>query len=202
MSEDSSDEDIKIVGEDLSSPQVVDKYKDAANIANRVLNELLVQIAPGQSVYDLCFMSDNLINQLVSSVHTRIKEKGVAFPTCISVNNCAGNFSPLSAIDTYVLQQGDVAKIDLAVHIDGYVSTVAHTTVVGTIQEAITGRVADVICAAYFAGECALRLIKPGKINTEVTNAIQRVANVFNVRPVQGVLSHELSRFVVDGKKL
>lgn len=34
---------------------------------------------------------------------------------------------------------------------------------------------ADVICAAYFASECAIRLARPGKTNTDITNAIRRV---------------------------
>lgn len=37
-------------------------------------------------------------------------------------------------------------------------------TVVATAdpQQPITGKKADVICAAHFAGECALRLCRPG----------------------------------------
>ena len=47
-----------------------------------------------------------------------------------------------------------MCKLDFAVHIDGYVSTMAHT-VVATDKptEVIGGPTADVICAAYFAGE-------------------------------------------------
>jgi len=118
------------------------------------------------------------------------------------VNNCAGNYSPLTMDDNYVLKNNDVVKIDLGVHIDGYASTVAHTIIVGARETAVTGKVADVICAAYFAGELAIRLLRPGKTNTEITNAIQRVANIFNVKPLQGVLSHELTRYTLDGKKV
>jgi methionine aminopeptidase len=57
-------------------------------------------------------------------------EKGLSFPTCISVNNVVGHFSPLKSEDR-VLKEGDVAKIDLGVHIDGFVGQVAHTVVVG-----------------------------------------------------------------------
>lgn len=47
-------------------------------------------------------------------------EKGIAFPTCISVNNVVGHYSPLKSEDA-VLQKGDLAKIALGVHIDGFV---------------------------------------------------------------------------------
>ena len=57
-------------------------------------------------------------------------EKGISFPTCISVNNVVGHFSPLKTEDQ-LLKEGDVAKIALGVHIDGFVGQVAHTIVVG-----------------------------------------------------------------------
>jgi methionine aminopeptidase len=51
-----------------------------------------------------------------------------------------------------MLKEGDVAKIDLGVHIDGYVAVAAHTVVVKADQSKVTeGREADVILAAYNA---------------------------------------------------
>jgi len=150
----------------------------------------------------LCCLGDESIEGYVKDVHSKVKSKGVAFPTCISVNNCCGNYSPVFPNDSVSLVEGDVVKIDLGVHIDGYISTVAHTIIVGTLENPVTGKVADVICAAYFASECAIRLIRPGKSNTDVTNAIQKVANIFDVRPLQGVLSHDISKNVIDGKKV
>ena len=58
-------------------------------------------------------------------------EKGSAFPTCISVNNCVGHYSPLPAEDKIVIAEGDLVKIDLGVHVDGYVAVVAHTCFLG-----------------------------------------------------------------------
>lgn len=37
-------------------------------------------------------------------------EKGIAFPTCVSINNCIGNYSPLSD-DALVLSAGDVVNM-------------------------------------------------------------------------------------------
>lgn len=58
---------------------------------------------------------------------------------------------------------------ELGVHIDGYIATAAHTTVVAsTTQEPITGRAADVVAATYFAYEAAVRMLRPGvKVNLE-----------------------------------
>jgi len=117
-----------------------------------------------KKVVDICTLGDKLINDLIAGVFKTGKmEKGVAFPTCISINNCAGHFSPL-ADDTTTLKDEDLVKIDLGVHIDGFISVVAHTHIVtANPQVPITGRKADVIAAAYYASECAHRLFKPGK---------------------------------------
>jgi methionine aminopeptidase len=64
-----------------------------------------------KKVVDLCTLGDKLINDLVSGVYKTGKlEKGVAFPTCISIDNCAGHFSPL-ANDTTLLKDGDLVKM-------------------------------------------------------------------------------------------
>ena len=56
-------------------------------------------------------------------------DKGIAFPLCISVNEVCGHFSPLKEESTK-LKNGDVVKIDLGVHIDGFITMAAHTMVI------------------------------------------------------------------------
>jgi len=190
---------------DLSSPDVVDKYKSAAEIANAVMLELIQYIQPGQNIVDVCIYGDKLIEDSCAKKFQKVKRnKGVAFPTCISVNNCAGHFSPIPEDPAVVLKEGDLIKIDLGVHIDGYISQCAHTTVIGLPPDSgpISGKIADAICAAYFAAECAQRLLRPGKTNTEITRIIKQVAEVFHVNPLEGVLSHELRRNIIDGNNV
>jgi len=47
-------------------------------------------------------------------------EKGVAYPTTVSVNNIVGHYTPLKSEDS-VLVKGDLAKVSLGVHIDGWI---------------------------------------------------------------------------------
>lgn len=186
------------------TPAIVDKYKAAAEIANRVLASVVQETVAGKKVVDLCAFGDKAITEQTAAVYNKEKvEKGIAFPTCVSINNCAGHFSPLLN-DATVVADGDVVKIDLGVHIDGFVAVVAHTVIAAAAAPTAptTGRKADVICAAHFAAECVHRLIKPGKKNTEVTETIQKVADVYKAQPVEGVLSHQMKRFVIDGNNV
>jgi curved DNA binding protein len=190
---------------DLSMPAVVDKYKSAAGVANEVITKLIPEMVAGKRVVELCTLGDQLIDAGVAGIYNnpkrKVDSKGVAFPTCISVNNCAGHFSPLKD-DTTVLKDGDIVKIDLGVQIDGFISQAATTVIVGSGEVATTGRAADVICAAYYGAEVAHRLIRVGGTNSEVTAALAKVAEVFKCSPVEGVLSHQLKRYVIDGSKV
>jgi methionine aminopeptidase len=38
-------------------------------------------------------------------------KKGIAFPTCVSVNNCVCHFSPLASDTDVELKDGDVVKM-------------------------------------------------------------------------------------------
>lgn len=148
---------------DLTSPEVVTKYKSAAEIANKALQLVVSECKPGVKIVDLCEKGDSFIREQTGNMYKNVKkkiERGVAFPTCVSVNNTLCHFSPLASDET-VLQEGDMIKIDLGCHIDGFIAVVAHTHVLQ--DEPVTGRAADVIAAANTAAEVALRLVRPGK---------------------------------------
>ncbi|KAL3699035.1 hypothetical protein R1sor_017057 [Riccia sorocarpa] len=198
-----SDEENKEEKElDLTSADVVTKYKNAAEIANKALQSVVAECKAGVKVVDLCEKGDSLIRDLTANVfkHSKKKiEKGVAFPTCVSLNNTVCHFSPLAS-DESVVSAGDIVKIDLGCHIDGFVTVVAHTHVV---QEGpVTGRAADVLAAANTAAEVALRLVRPGRKNKDVTEALQKVAAAYDCKIAEGVLSHQMKQFVIDANKV
>ncbi|CAN0927827.1 ERBB-3 BINDING PROTEIN 1 [Linum grandiflorum] len=187
---------------DLSSPEVVTKYKTAAEILNKALQSVVKECKPKTKIVDLCEKGDSFIREQTCNVYKNVKkkiERGVAFPTCVSVNNVVCHFSPLAS-DERVLEEGDMVKIDMGCHIDGFIAVAAHTHVVH--DGAVTGRAADVIAAANTAAEVALRLVRPGKKNKDVTEAVQKVAAAYDCKIVEGVLSHQLKQFVIDGNKV
>ncbi|KAG9269096.1 proliferation-associated protein 2G4b [Astyanax mexicanus] len=198
MSEDEQQE--QTIAEDL----VVTKYKMGADIANRALKAVTEAAKPGVSVLSLCEKGDAFIAAETGKVFKKEKEikKGIAFPTCVSVNNFVCHFSPLKSDPDYTLQDGDLVKIDLGVHVDGFISNVAHSFVVGASKDApVTGRKADVIKAAHLCAEAALRLVKPGNQNTQLTEAWNKIAQSFKCNAVEGMLSHQLKQHVIDGEK-
>ncbi|XP_019942624.2 proliferation-associated protein 2G4a [Paralichthys olivaceus] len=196
----SDDEQEQTIAEDL----VVTKYKMGGDIANQALRLVVEAATPGVSVLSLCEKGDAYIMAETGKVFKKEKDmkKGIAFPTSVSVNNCVCHFSPLKSDSDYTLKDGDLVKIDLGVHVDGFIANVAHSFVVGASKEnPITGRKADVIKAAHLCAEAALRLVKPGNQNTQVTEAWNKIAQSFKCSPIEGMLSHQLKQHVIDGEK-
>jgi len=188
----------------IADETVVTKYKNAAEITNKVLKSLIEMCKPDETVLNLCETGDRMLLEETSKVFKKEKEikKGIAFPTCVSINNCICHFSPLKSDAPIALKDGDLVKLDLGCHIDGFIAVVAHTLVVGASKEnKVTGRKADVILAAANAAEAALRLVRPENENYAVTDAIGKVSEAFKCKPVSGMLSHQLKQSVIDGEK-
>lgn len=104
------------------------------------------------------------------------------------------------AEDETILQKGDVAKIDLGVHFDGFAALLAHTLVVG--EDQVTGKKADVILAAWNALQAAVRTLKAGAFNHQITANTEKICESYGVNAVEGVLSHELHRMLIDGNNV
>jgi len=115
-------------------------------------------------------MIEEEVKKTFASKKSKKLERGIAFPTCISVNHIMGHYSPLLDEST-TLADSDVAKIICGAHIDGYAANAATTMVVG--DGPVAGRKADVILAAWNAFQAAQRKIAEAATNHSVTEVIQ-----------------------------
>jgi len=149
----------------------------------------------------LCMLGDRRLTEETSKAFKKDKKitKGIAFPTCLSVNQAICHFSPLVSEADQTLEEGDMVKIDMGAHIDGYIAVVAHTVVVG--GGVTTGAKADAMMAAHLCSEAALRLVKPGNETYEITDTVTKIAEAFDCKPVEGMLSHQLEQNRIDGEK-
>jgi curved DNA binding protein len=193
---------------DLANSDVVTKYQTAGKIANECLAKVMAACTPGIKAVALCQLGDESIEEATGKIYNgkgkdgKKIDKGIAFPTCISPNHCVGHYSPLVSEDTVEIKEGDVVKIDMGVHVDGYIAVVAHTVVCGGGDVPCTGRKADVQQAAWQAAECAVRMFKAGAKNHEITEMIAKVAEAYKCSPVEGVLSHQMKKHVIDANKV
>ena len=84
----------------------------------------------GKLVADICAFGDLLIEKQCAEIFkSKNIEKGIAFPTCVSVNDVVCHYSPYPD-ESVTLAAGDVVKVDLGCHIDGYIAVAANTIVI------------------------------------------------------------------------
>lgn len=178
------------------------KYKTAGEISARVLEKVKALAIVGAKIIDISVEGDKLLLEETEKIYKGKKlSKGIAFPTSVSPNNVVAHLSPMPTDPEaeITLKAGDVVKITLGAQIDGYASCVADTIIIPGAE--ITSRVADVITGAWYAAEAALRTIKPGNKNWDVTKIVDAVVKDFDSTALEGMLSHQQLQNVVDGKK-
>ena len=68
----------------------------------------------GADIYTVCQAVDEMIEtdikKTFASKKSKNLERGIAFPTCISVNHVMGHYSPLGGESTQLVE-GDIAKM-------------------------------------------------------------------------------------------
>jgi methionyl aminopeptidase len=158
---------------------LMEKYRESGRIAAKVLREGAQAIRVGASYLEV-----------VESVEARVREEGagLAFPLNLSLNEDAAH-DTASGGDERLFKKGDVAKLDLGVHIDGYIADTATTVDLGTNPLLLE--------ASYEALEHAIRVVHHGVSAGEVGAAIQHEIERRGYRPVANLTGHGLDRFVI-----
>ena len=98
-----------------------DYYIRAGKIAAQVINEAAGKVVEGAKLLDVAGFVDE-----------RTVELGAlpAFPVNLSINEIAAHYTP-GLNDESVFSKGDLVKLDVGVHIEGYPSDTAVTVLVG-----------------------------------------------------------------------
>lgn len=182
------------------------KYKTAGEIAGKAIKAVIAAAKEGATVGELSKVGDDAVKEGTGAVYKSDKklQKGSAFPTTISINHIICNNAPLSNQPGFsvALKSGDVVKIQLGAHIDGYPAIAAETVVVGASSSSpVEGAPADAVKAAFVGAETAIRLLKPGAITTEISKEVEKAIKEFDCRAVEGMQTNQVDKDVIDGKK-
>ncbi|MDI6806671.1 MAG: type II methionyl aminopeptidase [Candidatus Aenigmarchaeota archaeon] len=159
--------------------EVLEKYKRAEEISTKV-----IEFSKG-------LLKDGIkILEIAESVEKKIFELGAkpAFPLNIGINEVAAHFTPASD-DTSILKVGDLVKIDIGVHVDGYICDRAFTICVGDEKH-------QLIEACEKTLKEALKLIKPGAKICEISEVVENSLAEFGFNPIRNLCGHGLERFV------
>jgi len=156
----------------------IEKNIEAGKILKQVKEEAVKLIKPGVKLLEVAEFVEN-----------RIKELGAepAFPCNISINSDAAHFTPKQN-DERMFKEGDIVKLDIGAHVDGYIADTAITVDLGDHE--------DLVKAAEEALKNAIEVIHAGVNTAEVSAVIDSTIREFGFKPVINLTGHGLQPYV------
>lgn len=158
-------------------PEILEKYKKAGKIAAQAREYGKGLIKEGASALELA-----------EAVEKKIFELGAkpAFPVNISINEVAAHYTP-TAQDKTTIKAEDYVKLDVGVHVDGYIGDTACTV-------RLAGK-DDLIKCVEKMLETALPLFKPGIAIAGIGAAIENTAKEFGFNSIRNLTGHGLDQY-------
>lgn len=159
--------------------EILEKYIKAGEIAAEVL-----------SYAKRIVKKDMPLVELAEKIEKKIFELGAkpAFPVNISINDMAAHYHPLIN-DKTAIKDEDYVKIDIGVHIDGYIGDTAATVRIAGKDELIK-------CSEKML-ENAIKIIRTGITIGEIGEAIENAVKEFGFNPIRNLTGHSLDRYDV-----
>jgi methionyl aminopeptidase len=159
--------------------EIYDTYLQAGAIAAKARDQGLKKIK-----------QDKLLLDVATEVENIITENGAnkAFPVNISINDIAAHYTPTHD-DTTKFQQGDVVKLDVGAHINGYIADTATTIEIGS------NTYSSMIQAASDALDNAISKMKENVSLSEIGKTIEKTLKTAGYKPIENLTGHGLQQY-------
>ncbi len=130
--------------------------------------------------------------EIANKIEEFILKKGgkIAFPVQISINNIAAHYTPFPE-DKNILKSGDLVKLDLGAHSEGYLGDTALTVEIKTKNNQ------ELIKAAEKALEEAIKLCKPGVKVCEIGEIVNTTISSCGFKPIKNLSGHKVDRYIL-----
>ena len=162
----------------------IDKLRRAGQITATAREACKKLAKPGAKLEAIALEAESIIREMGGEP---------AFPAQLSRNNIAAHYcSPPG--DQTVIEEGDIIKLDLGAHVDGYVTDSAVTIDLRDGEESL------LVKASEMALENAISLMGPGASLTEIGRQIESTIKAMGFNPVYNLTGHGVARYVIHCK--
>jgi methionyl aminopeptidase len=187
MNENQKIKDKKTVKSEEEKELEITSLRKAGNIANEVKKFLKPKVKIGTNVSSLVEAAESKIIELAGNW---------AFPVNVSINNIAAHYTSPIKDDGLTINEGDIVKVDLGVHIEGFIVDTAFS-----VNLSNDPLLENIIQATEVAIEAAKNLAKP-EVNTRVIGKkTEDIVKGFGYNPIKELGGHQIERWTVHGKK-
>ena len=163
---------------------IFDNYVKAGKIASQVREYARTQDHTGRSLSEIC-----------NDIEQEIFKKGgePAFPVNVSLNDIAAHYTAVPN-DPIIVKNTDVLKIDVGVHIDGYIADTAVTVSYDTKYQ-------KMIDIAERALDEAIGISRSNTRVSEIGRIIEKTITKYGCKPIQNLSGHSLERYTIHAGK-
>ncbi len=162
----------------------VDGYLKAGRIASEVRERARKKYHVGSTLFEIC-----------ESVEGQIRAMGAepAFPVNTSLNEIAAHYTA-EPNDQITVKEGDILKIDIGVHVDGYIADTAVTV-------CYDPRYDPMVKAAETALSEAVRMARVNTKASDIGKSIENIITRMGFKPIQNLSGHSLQQYVIHAGK-
>ena len=165
---------------------VLEKYRQAGEIAAEVREEMRHYVKEGMRIIEICEKAESLIEK---------KGGKPAFPCNISVNEIAAHYTSPPG-DERIIPKGAVVKIDIGVHIDGYIADTATTV-------SFNPQYRELVKTAEEALNKGIEYVRAGASSSGFGALIQKTIVERGFKPISNLTGHSIGRYLIhSGKSL
>ncbi|MBD3185328.1 type II methionyl aminopeptidase [Candidatus Bathyarchaeota archaeon] len=175
--------------EEERKEKALESYRQAGKIAREALKKGVSLCKPGKKVIDLIEEVEGYI------IEEAGETGGIGFPMNVSINNVAAHYTS-GPRDFTEIEEGMMVKLDLGVHVEGYVAD--HAT---TINLSDDPALENLPVAAEESMEAAIGMLKVGAKTHEIGSKIYEIIKSYNYNPIRDLSGHSLERWIVHGQK-
>ena len=162
----------------------MDKLRRSGVISATAREECRKLIQPGARLEKIAIEAETIIRDMGGEP---------AFPAQLSKNNIAAHYcSPPG--DKTLAEEGDIIKLDLGAHVDGYVTDNAITVDLRDGPESL------LVKASEMALENAISVMGPDAPLTEVGRQIETTIQAMGFNPIYNLTGHGVARYVIHCK--
>ncbi|MDY0266141.1 MAG: type II methionyl aminopeptidase [Methanimicrococcus sp.] len=166
----------------INTEEVLDKYRAAGKIHQQIMKEAREKIKVGMNIYEYARFIDERIIELGG---------GSAFPVNISFNEAAAHDTPLLN-DPRIFGE-DVVKIDVGVHVDGYIAD-------GAMTIDLSGKHSALVKASEEALKAAIDTVKAGSTTQQIGSAVEETITSLGFNPVRNLMGHGVAQYTAHAE--
>lgn len=160
---------------------VFESYQAAAKVHALCRERAREFIQPGVKLVDIAEEIEAL---------TKKHGCGIAFPLNLSLNHIAAHYTP-SADDETRVEKGDVLKVDIGVHKNGYIVDAAIT-----LDFAQTPETKNLIATTQRALDEAFSLVQVGTEVGDIGARVEEVMRAAGVLPINNLSGHGVDQYI------